>query len=345
MDVERLISTAGSLVAPGKGILAVDESTPTLARRFKSINVESTEKTRRDYRELLFRTSGVSEYISGVILFDETIRQLAADGTPLVDVLTGRGMMPGIKVDTGGKPLAGAPGEQVTEGLDGLGERLNEYAGLGARFTKWRAIIAIDGGIPSFYCIEVNAHALARFAALSQESGLVPIVEPEVLMNGDHDIDRCFQATETTLREVFHQLARQHVMVEGALLKVNMVLSGKGATNRAGPEEVARQTLTCLKRAVPPALPGIVFLSGGQDDDEATVNLDAINRLAAEVGAPWALSFSYGRGLQEAPLRAWTGQPSSASRAQRVFYHRAAVVSAARQGIYVREMEKELAAP
>jgi fructose-bisphosphate aldolase class I len=305
--------------------------------------VESTEKTRRDYRELLFRTLGISEYISGVILFDETIRQTVADGTPFLAALTKEGIIPGIKVDTGGHPLAGAPGEQVTEGLDRLRERLREYADLGARFTKWRAIITIGEGIPSHYCIEANAHALGRFAALSQEAGLVPIVEPEVLMDGDHDIDRCFEVTEATLREVYHQLARQRVLAEGTLLKPNMVLSGKEAAHRSNPQEVASRTLACLKRAVPPAVPGIVFLSGGQEDDEATVNLDAINRHAASVGAPWELSFSYGRGLQAAPLRAWAGLPSNVVQAQRVFLHRARVTSAARQGAYVPEMEEELA--
>ena len=260
-----------------------------------------------------------------------------------MDLLGRQGIVPGIKVDTGGKPLAGAPGEQVTEGLDGLRERLSEYAEMGAQFTKWRAIIAIGEGIPSPYCIEANAHALGRFAALSQEAGLVPIVEPEVLMDGDHDIQRCFRATEATLREVFYQLGRQRVAVEGILLKTSMVLSGKDATDRAGAEEVARQTLECLKRVVPPAVPGIVFLSGGQEDGEATANLDAINRHAARVGAPWELSFSYGRALQAAPLRAWAGKPSNAEQARQTFYHRARVTSAARQGTYTPEMERELA--
>ena len=344
MDIAKLVRTTKALVAPGKGILAADESTQTIARRFESVRVDSTEKTRRDYRELLIRTPGISEYISGVILFDETIRQKTADGTAVVDLLTQQGIMAGIKVDTGGKPLAGAPGEQVTEGLDGLRERLSEYAEMGARFTKWRAVIAIGESIPSSYCIEANAHALGRFAALSQEVGLVPIVEPEILIDGDHGIDRCFEATESTLREVFHQLGRQRVLVEGTLLKSSMVLWGKEATHRASAEEVARQTLACLMRVVPPAVPGIVFLSGGQEDDDATANLDAINRHAAEVGAPWELSFSYGRALQAAPLRAWAGQPSNAERAQHEFYHRARVTSAARTGTYTPAMDKELAA-
>ncbi len=343
MDIQKLSGTARALVAAGKSILAADESSGTIKRRFDSIGVESTEENRRDYREMLFRTSGVAENISGVILFDETIRQKGADGTPMVRVLADQGIIPGIKVDTGAKPLAGAPDETVTEGLDGLRERLAEYAELGARFTKWRAVITIGQGTPSRYATAVNVHALARYAALSQEAGLVPIVEPEVLMDGDHTIDRCLQATQTTLREVFYQLAHQRVDPEGILLKPNMVLSGASAANRAGPEEVAEKTLDCLKHTVPASVPGIVFLSSGQGDDEATVNLDAINRRAAEVGAPWQLSFSFGRGLQSAPLKAWAGRAESVERAQRTFSHRARVTGAARQGLYTPEMEGELA--
>ena len=344
MDIQQLAETAQALVAPGKGILAADESSPTIKKRFDSIDVESTEENRRDYRELLFRTSGAGDYISGVILYDETLRQDGADGTPLVKVLTDQGIIPGIKVDKGGKDLAGSPGEQVTEGLDGLRDRLSEYRELGARFTKWRAIINIGPGIPTPYCIDTNAHALARYAALSQEAGLVPIVEPEVLMDGDHSIERCYEATEATLREVFYQLGHQGVDLEGALLKPNMVLSGKSAANRASPDEVANQTVDCFKRTIPAALPGIVFLSGGQSDEEATIHLDAINRRAAEVGAPWELSFSYGRGLQAAPLKAWIGQASNVAKAQDAFRHRALLTSTARQGAYTPEMERETAA-
>ena len=270
--------------------------------------MESTEENRRDYRELLFRNGGVAEYISGVILFDETLRQNASDGTPMVKVLLDQGIIPGIKVDKGTHPLPGAPRELITEGLDGLGERLKEYANLGVRFTKWRAVITIGEGIPSRYCIDANANALARFAALSQEAGLVPIVEPEVLMDGDHSIIRCFEANEATLCEVIYQLTQHGVVLEGILLKPSMVLSGSSAANRAGPEEVAEKTIACFKRMVPAAVPGVVFLSGGQPFDEATVNLNAINQRAAVIGAPWQLSFSFGRVLQDAPLRAWGGK-------------------------------------
>lgn len=344
MSISELQGTASVLAAPPRGILAADESTGTIKRRFDSIGVESTEESRRDYREVLFGTPGVSQYISGVILYDETIRQRAADGTPLVDVLRTHGIIPGIKVDTGAKPLAGASGETVTEGLDGLRERLEEYRGMGARFTKWRAVIRIGPDTPSPYCIDVNAHALARFAALSQESGLVPIVEPEVLMDGDHTIERCFEATEAVQRAVFYALGRQRVALEGMLLKPNMVLSDSEAGNRAGPQEVARQTLACFRRTVPAAVPGVVFLSGGQSDDEATVNLDAIARRAQAEPAPWQLSFSYGRGLQAAPLKAWAGRRDRVNEAREAFYHRAYVTSAARQGQYSPEMEKEEAA-
>ena len=344
MDIQQLTGTAGALVSPGKGILAADESSGTIKRRFDAINAESTEKNRRDYREMLFRTDGVAEHISGVILFDETIRQAGADGTPLVKVLIDRGIIPGIKVDSGAKSLAGAPGETVTEGLDGLRERLEEYRDLGALFTKWRAVITIGQDIPSRYCIQTNAHALARYAALSQEAGLVPIVEPEVLMDGDHTIDHCYEVTDSTLREVFYELGQQGVVLEGMLLKPNMVLSGKSAEGRAGPEEVAQKTLACFNRTVPAAVPGVVFLSGGQSDDEATVNLDAINRRAAAEGAPWQLSFSFGRGLQAAPQKVWAGQAGNVPRAQRAFYHRAYLTSAARQGSYKPEMAKDLAA-
>ena len=342
--MKDLNEVARRLVAPGKGILAADESSSTIKRRFDAIGVESTERNRREYRELLFRTPGVAEYISGVILYDETIRQQAADGTPLVKILTSQGILPGIKVDIGTKPLAVAPNEVVTEGLDGLRERLGEYRQLGAVFSKWRAVITIGEGIPSTYCIKVNADALGRFAALSQEADIVPMVEPEVLMDGSHSIDRCFEVTLATLREVFRELAAERALLEGMLLKTNMVLSGTNAANRAPPEEVARQTIKCFKESVPAAVPGIVFLSGGQSDAEATVNLDAINRHAAKVGAPWELSFSYGRGLQAAPQKVWSGKPENVAAAQRAFYHRARLTAAARMGVYSPAMEQETVA-
>jgi fructose-bisphosphate aldolase, class I len=334
-----LWSTAQAMVVEGKGILAADESSGTIAKRFAAIGVENSEANRRDYRELLFRSPGIEKTISGVILFDETLRQRAADGTPLVDLLTAVGVIPGIKVDAGAKPLAGAPDETVTEGLDGLRERLAEYRELGARFAKWRAVLHVGDARPTGYAIDVNAHALARYAALCQEAGLVPIVEPEVLMDGDHDIEACFDATEATLREVFYQLGHQGVALEGMVLKPNMVLSGKAARERATPDEVAEMTLACFLQTVPAAVPGIAFLSGGQGDEESTVNLDAINRLANDVGAPWELTFSYGRGLQAAPQRAWAGRPENVGAAQRAFLHRARMVAAARMGAYEPEME------
>ena len=340
MGLQGMIDTAQAIVAPGRGILAADESDSTIKRRFDSIGVESTFDNRRDYREALFRTEGASEFVSGVILFDETIRQEGADGTSLVQVLTGQGIIPGIKVDKSTKPLAGAGDELITEGLDGLRDRLAEYVDLGAKFTKWRAVITIGDHIPSRYCIEANAQALARYAALSQEAGLVPIVEPEVLMDGDHSIETCSEVTTATLREVYYELGTQRVALEGTLLKPNMVLSGKDASDRAGAEQVAEATVKCFKNTVPAAVPGIVFLSGGQSDDEATVNLDAINRHAAAVGAPWELSFSYGRGLQAAPLKAWGGRSENIPAAQQAYYHRAKVTSAARRGEYTPDMEK-----
>jgi len=339
--VGDLAQTAEALVAPGKGILAADESTSTIKKRFDAIGVENAEPNRRAYRELLFRTPGIAQFISGVILYDETIRQKAADGTPLVKILKDQGIVPGIKVDVGAKPLAFSPGEVVTEGLDGLRERLIEYRELGAVFSKWRAVITIGDGIPTPYCIAANAHALARYAALSQEQKIVPMVEPEVLMDGSHSIERCYEVSLATLREVFAQLAAQRVRLEGMLLKASMVLSGKDATNRAAPDEVARYTVTCFRESVPAAVPGIVFLSGGQSDEEATVNLDAINRYAAKVGAPWQLSFSYGRGLQAAPQKAWSGKTENVAAAQRAFFHRAKLTAAARMGKYSPAMEKE----
>lgn len=331
-----LETTAKQLVAPGKGILAADESTGTIEKRFKSINVESTEDNRRAYREMLFTTQGASEFISGVILFDETIRQKASKGTPLVEVLQSQGIIPGIKVDKGAKKLSGAPEETVTEGLDGLRERLEEYRGLGARFTKWRATMFIGDARPSQYAIDVNADALARFAALSQEAGLVPIVEPEVLMDGGHDIRACYEATERTLHAVFHSLFQQRVSFERMLLKPNMVLSGKDAKVQASVDEVARETVRCLRNTVSAAVPGIVFLSGGQTDEVATAHLNAMNALGA---APWQLSFSYGRALQAPALKAWKGEASNVPAGQQAFYHRAKLNGAARFGKYSAEME------
>ena len=340
MNLQNMIDVAEALVAPGKGILAADESDGTIKRRFDSIGVESTYENRRDYREGLFRTEGASEFISGVILFDETIRQEGLDGTPLVDVLTSQGIIPGIKVDKSTKPLEGADGELITDGLDGLRDRLSEYAELGAKFTKWRAVITIGHGIPTRRCIEANAHSLTRFALLSQEAGLVPIVEPEVLMDGDHDIETCLEVTTETLREVYYSLGAYGVALEGTLLKPNMVLSGKDASDRAGPDQVAEMTLRSLMNTVPSAVPGMVFLSGGQPDHEATVNLDAINRYAASCRAPWELSFSYGRGLQASPLKVWGGEAGNIPAAQAAYYHRAKVTSAARRGEYTAKMEE-----
>ncbi len=334
MNARSLVDTAKALVAPGKGILAADESTRTIGSRFDSIGVENTETNRRDYREMLFRTPGVDQFISGVILYDETLRQNCADGGSMVDLLTGRGIMPGVKVDNGAQQLAGAPGELITEGLDGLRDRLREYRDLGARFTKWRAVIAIGRDIPSEYCIEVNAHALARYAALAQEAGLVPIIEPEVMLDGDHSIDRCGEVTEATLREVYAQLARHRALLEGTLLKANMVVSGRDATERADSCEVAEKTVDCLMRSVPAAAAGVVFLSGGQSDEESTANLNAICKRGNERGAPWELSFSFARGLQSAPMSAWAGSAANAAAAQEIFHTRAVLTSAARCGKY-----------
>jgi fructose-bisphosphate aldolase class I len=343
MSTSDLADTARQLVARGKGILAADESTSTIAGRLAGVKVESTEETRRQWRQLLFTAPGIERYISGVILYDETIRQKTDDGILFPEVLARHGVLSGIKVDRGTKPLAGAPGEVVTEGLDGLRERLSEYRDFGARFTKWRAVFAIGQSIPSSYCVDVNAQAMARYAALAQEAGLVPIVEPEVLMDGDHGIDRCFEVTERALHLVFDELLAHRISFEGMLLKPNMVLSGKDAPDRAGPGEVADRTLTCLRRTVPAAVPGIVFLSGGQSDAEATANLDAINRRRGN--APWDLSFSYGRALQTSALQAWAGRPEKAGEGQQAFTHRAGATSAARDGAYTPDLEGEPARP
>ena len=334
-ELERI---AGQIVADGKGILAADESTGTIKKRFDSIGVESTEETRRAYRELLFTTEGAEEFIGGVILFDETIRQKASDGTPFPKLLESKGIVPGIKVDTGAKPLALAEGETITEGLDGLRERLAEYRELGARFAKWRAVITIGKDIPSEYCIWTNAHALARYAALCQESGLVPIVEPEVLMDGDHTIDRSFHVTSHTLHAVFTELRDQRVHPEGILLKPNMVLPGYESPEQVSDEEIARQTVQCFRRHVPAAVPGIVFLSGGQSEEEATRRLNAINAVGPH---PWKVSFSYGRALQAAALKAWGGHEENVEAAQRAYYHRAKMNSAAQTGTYAPELQKQ----
>ena len=332
-----LEETARALVAPGKGILAADESGGTIKRRFDSIGVASTEDNRRAYRDLLFTTEGAEEYISGVILYDETIRQSSADGTPFPKLLESKGIVPGIKVDNGAKDLANAPGENVTEGLDGLRERLAEYYELGARFTKWRAVITIGPGIPSEYCLWTNAHALARYGALSQEAGLVPIIEPEVLMDGDHSIARSFDVTSHTLHAVFTELRDQRVHPEQMLLKPNMVLSGYDSSEQADADEVAEHTLRCFYRHVPAAVPGIVFLSGGQSDEDATARLSAMNVLGPH---PWQLSFSYGRALQAPALKAWSGDPDNVETAKAAYLHRARLNGLARSGSYLPDMEK-----
>ena len=332
MTAANLAETAKAIVADGKGILAADESTGTIKKRFDQISLESTEENRRDYRSMLFSTPGANKYISGTILFDETIRQKASDGTPLVEMLTSSGIIPGIKVDKGAKPLALHAGETVTEGLDGLRERLEEYASLGARFTKWRAVYKIGDDIPSPACAAANAHALARYAALAQEAGLVPIVEPEVLMDGDHDIDACEWVTEEVLRSVYADLAVQEVELEGTLLKPNMVLSGTDCPEQAGVEEVAKRTVRCFQRSVPAAVPGIVFLSGGQSDEVATLHLNAMNKLGESL--PWKLSFSYGRALQAAPLKAWGGKADNLEAAQQAFFERAKANGEAALGTY-----------
>ena len=340
MTTEQLGSTAQAMVADGKGILAADESTPTITKRFDKIGIEPTEDNRRAYRETLFTTPGLGEFISGAILFDETIRQEASDGTPLRDALKRQGIMPGIKVDAGAKPLAGAPEETVTEGLDGLRGRVAEYGELGARFAKWRAVIRIGAGIPSATCIGANAHALARYARLCQEGGLVPIVEPEVLMDGAHDIDRCEEVTSATLHAVFDALSDHGVMLEGMLLKPNMVISGTGCPGQAGVGEVAERTVRCLRRTVPAAVPGIVFLSGGQSDTTATEHLNAMNAGTH----PWKLSFSYGRALQDLALKRWNGAADNTESAQQALFFRAKFNSAACKGAYTGDMEQELRA-
>ncbi|MBO6797621.1 class I fructose-bisphosphate aldolase [Maricaulis sp.] len=345
MDLDLLNETACAMVAPGKGILAADESTGTIGKRFASIGLDNTPDNRRDWREMLFRTEeAMSERISGVILYDETIRQKAADGTPLVKLIQDAGSIPGIKVDTGAKALAGAEGEMITEGLDGLRDRLADYFELGARFAKWRAVINIgqggDDAVPSQYCIATNMHALARYAALCQEASIVPIVEPEVIMDGDHSIERCYEVTEFALKTLYRELFDQGVVLEGSILKPNMVISGTTGPDRAGIEEVADMTVQCLANCVPAAVPGIAFLSGGQTDEEATAHLNAMN---ASYELPWPLTFSYGRALQAAPLKAWGGKPENIAAGQAAFNHRAKMNCLAALGEWEADMEKELA--
>ncbi len=339
MDLDQLNEIALRMVAPGKGILAADESTRTIKKRFDSIGLESTEDSRRDWREMLFRTEpAMSEHISGVILFDETLRQKAADGTALTKLITDAGSIPGIKVDAGAKPLAGAPGETITEGLDGLRDRLNEYYELGARFAKWRAVISIgeggDDAVPSQYCINTNMHALARYAALCQEANIVPIVEPEVLMDGDHDIERCYEVTEFGLKTLYRELFEQGVILEGTVLKPNMVIAGTNCPEQASREEVAEMTVQCLLNAVPAAVPGIAYLSGGQSDVDATAHLNIMNE---GFDLPWPMTFSYGRALQAAPLKAWNGSDVEAG--QKAFNHRARMNGLASMGEWNQDLE------
>lgn len=342
MITAELDAIAQKMVADGKGILAADESTGTIQKRFDAIGVQNTEDNRRDYRELMFRTApAMRDYISGVILFDETIRQKAKDGTALVKLIEDAGSIPGIKVDAGAKPLAGCPGETITEGLDGLGGRLKEYYDLGARFAKWRAVIDIGAGIPSQTAVRTNAHALARYAALCQENKIVPIVEPEVLMDGDHGIERCYEVTEAVLKAVFEELFLQRIRLEGMVLKPNMIVPGKKARSGASVEEVAEKTVRVLKNCVPGAVPGIAFLSGGQSDEEATAHLDAMVKLG---NLPWKLTYSYGRALQAAPQKAWSGKAENVAAAQAAFNHRARMNSLAAQGQWSAEQERKVAA-
>jgi fructose-bisphosphate aldolase class I len=340
MNLGELNKVAEAMVAPGKGILAADESSGTIKKRFDAIGVESTEDNRRDYRELMFRSAEGMKSISGVILYDETIWQKAKDGTPLVDVIKKQGALPGIKVDEGTKPLPNCPGELITVGLDKLADRLPKYYDQGARFAKWRAVIDIAPGIPSYTAIHTNSHALARYAALCQAAQIVPIVEPEVLMDGDHDIDRCLEVTEFVLKETFQQLYYQRVPLEGIVLKPNMAIAGKKAAKRAGVQEVAEKTVRMLKACVPGAVPGIAFLSGGQSDEEATAHLDAMNKIG---NLPWKLTFSYGRALQAAPQKAWAGKAANVTAAQAAFAHRAKMNGLAALGRWSSDQEKKAA--
>jgi fructose-bisphosphate aldolase class I len=341
MNLAELNKVAEAMVAPGKGILAADESSGTIKKRFDAIGVESTEDSRRDYREMLFRTTeAMKNYISGVILYDETIWQKAKDGTPLVELIKKAGSIPGIKVDEGTKPLPECPGEVVTIGLDKLADRLPKYYEQGARFAKWRAVIDIGAGIPSYTCIRANAHALARYAALCQAAQIVPIVEPEVLMDGENDVDRCYEVTEWVLKTQFEELYYQRVKLEGMVLKPNMAVPGKKSAKKASVEEVAEKTVRLLRSCVPGAVPGIAFLSGGQSDEEATAHLDAMNKLG---NLPWKLTFSYGRALQHSPQKAWSGKSENVAAAQRAFLHRARMNSLASLGQWKQDLEKKAA--
>ena len=338
MEYEReLTATAKALVAPNKGILAADESVGTIGKRFAKLGIPSTAETHRVYRDMLFTTPGIEEFISGVILYDETIRQDSLGGTPFPQLLAEKSIIPGIKVDTGTTDLALHPGEKITQGLDGLRERMIEYRAMGARFAKWRAVITIGAGIPSAACVSANAHALARYAALAQEAGLVPIVEPEVLMDGDHDQERCETVTTAVLRAVFRELTRQGVLLEGMLLKPSMVISGKSCAHQTDVQEVAQATVRTLRRTVPASVPGIVFLSGGQSSEVATAHLNAMNKMGPH---PWELSYSFGRALQEPALTIWHGDQASVSAAQAAFYHRGRCNSAARSGSCTQELER-----
>ena len=341
MNVKKLQETAHELVAPGKGILAADESFGTIGKRFEAFGIESSEESRRAYREMLFTTEGIGEFLSGVILFDETIRQETSDGTPMPQALEGAGVIPGIKVDKSTVDLPLSKGEKFTQGLDGLGDRLAEYTEFGARFTKWRAVITIGDSIPTESCIEANAEALALYAAFAQEHDLVPIVEPEVLIDGDHSIEQCYTTTEWMLNRTFGELYEHGVELSGVLLKPNMVISGNDAPEQSSVDEVARATVECLLRTVPAAVPGIVFLSGGQSDRQATAHLNAMNSLYG--GLPWELSFSYARALQGQPMEIWGGDVDKVEAAQKAFHHRAKMNSAARSGDYSEEMEEQAA--
>ena len=340
MSIADLEKIAQKMVAPGKGILAADESSGTIKKRFDAIGVESTETSRRDYRELMFRTPAMKEFVSGVILYDETIWQDAADGTPLVKIIADAGAVPGIKVDEGTEALPGSPKELITKGLDGLSKRLPKYFERGARFAKWRAVIDIGAGIPTYNCVHANAHALARYAALCQQANIVPIVEPEVLMDGEHDIDTCHDVTEWVLKETFSELYKAEVALEGIVLKPNMAIAGKKSPKKASVQEVAEKTVKMLKNCVPPAVPGIAFLSGGQSDEEATAHLDAMNKLGP---LPWKLTFSYGRALQAAPQKAWSGKKENVSAAQKAFAHRARMNGLASLGKWAAALEKDAA--
>jgi fructose-bisphosphate aldolase, class I len=338
MDVEQLERTAKELVPQGKGLLAADESFGTIGKRFEAVGIEANEETRRQYRELLFTTEQIGEYLSGVILFDETIRQKASDGRLLTEVIEEQGIIPGIKVDRSTVDLPLAPGEKYTQGLDDLGERLEEYVGMGARFTKWRAVITIGDGIPTVKCVESNARALALYAAFSQEAGLVPIVEPEVLIDGDHSIERSFEVNEWTLRRTYEAMYEQGVHLEGTLLKPNFVINGKDASEKAPIEDVARYTIECFMRSVPASVPGIVLLSGGQSGEDATAHLNAMKSMYETF--PWEISFSWARALQGRPMEIWGGDEQNVAEAQRVFHHRAKMASAAAAGNYSRDMEQ-----